>query len=165
MVFPEIPDTGNPYQITELEVFQLLDNIKTQEATSSLDFPSWLTKNNSHIMSKPITNIINAILANGYFPCLWKKAEVTPITKVKHPSKFKDMRPISLLFLGKKTERIISKQLRAQLPTMTHQYTYTPNMGTTDALMKFTSDIIDKLDDKESLGVRSLMLDFSKAFD
>ena len=48
---------------------------------------------------------------------------------------------------------------------MTHQYAYTPNIGTADALVKFTSDIIDKLDDKECLGVRSLMLDFSKAFD
>ena len=48
---------------------------------------------------------------------------------------------------------------------MKNQYAYTPSLGTTDALVKFTTDIIDSLDSKECLGVRALMLDFSKAFD
>ena len=48
---------------------------------------------------------------------------------------------------------------------MKNQYAYTPSLGTTDADVKFTTDIIDSLESKECLGVRALMLDFSKAFD
>ena len=48
---------------------------------------------------------------------------------------------------------------------MPNQYAYTPTIGTTDALVKFTADIVNSLDYKDCVAVRSLMLDFSKAFD
>ena len=166
VAFPEIPPEGNPIQVTEMDVFKQLENIDTRKATSSADFPGWISKNNSHIMCSPVTHIINSIISSGSYPTLWKKAEVSPLPKVKHPSLFKDMRPISLLFhLGKITERLIAQHLRSELPVMENQYAYTPSLGTTDALVKFTTDIIDSLDSKECLGVRALMLDFSKAFD
>ena len=38
-------------------------------------------------------------------------------------------------------------------------------MSTTDALVKFTTEIASSLDDKQNVAVQALMLDFSKAFD
>ena len=82
------------------------------------------------------------------------------------PTQYKDMRPICLLFhLGKIAEQVIAKHLRADLPNMTRQYADTPSLGTTDTLVKLTTDIVDTVDDKNWIGARALMLDFSKAFD
>ena len=164
--FPEIPAGGIQIDIPEHEVFKLLEDIDTHKATSSADFASWISKNNSHLLCAPVTDIINSILSTGKYPKLWKQAEVSPIPKTRNPTQCKDMRPISLLIqLGILAERVIAKHLRASLPRMTNQYAYTPSLGTTDALVKLTTDIITDLDCKNCIGARALMLDFSKAFD
>ena len=94
------------------------------------------------------------------------RTEVSPIPKTKNVTQYKEMRPISLLcHIGKIAEKIMAKHLWAELPDMPNQYAYTPTIGTTDALVKFTTDIVNSLDDKDCVAVRSLMLDFSKAFD
>ena len=166
VVFPEIPSGGIPISVTEMEVFKFLEDIDTHKATSSEDYASWISKNNMHILCEPITHIVNTILSTGEYPKMWKQAEVSPIPKTKNVTQYKDMRPISLLFhIGKIAEKIIAKHLRAELPDMPNQYAYTPTIGTTDALVKFTTDIVNSLDDKDCVAVRSLMLDFSKAFD
>ena len=55
--------------------------------------------------------------------------------------------------------------MRQRMDTFHNQFAYTPGLGTTDALVKFVSDITKLLDDKHILSVRAVMLDFSKAFD
>ena len=164
--FPEIPSSGISLHVTEEDTFKLLEKINTTKSTSTADFPSWISKNNSHLLCAPVSNIINAVLSSGTYPKLWKAAEVTPIKKTKTPTQFKDMRPISLLFhLGKVTEKVIVHHLWSELPTLPNQFAYTPSLGTTDAVVKFTTDIINALDNRDTVGVRALLLDFSKAFD
>ena len=166
--FPDIPKLSSTcdLSVSEIEVFKLLNDIDTHKATISEDFPSWISKNNSHILCKPITYIINIVLSSMTFPLVWKRAEVLPIPKIKNPKMFKDMRPISLLFhLSKVTESIILKKLRQDIPTFSNQYAYTPLLGTTDAIVKFSSDIALALDNHNNTSVRSMMLDMSKAFD
>ena len=68
--FPEIPAGGIPMDIPEHEVFKLLENIDTHKATSSADFASWISKNNSHLLCAPVTDIINSILSSGKYPKL-----------------------------------------------------------------------------------------------
>lgn len=73
-----------------------------------------------------------------------------------------DANTISLLFhLGKVTEKIMAQHLRSALPPLTNQFGYTLSLGRTDAVIKFT-DVINKLDNKNTLGVSALLLDFSK---
>ena len=152
--------------VTEYEVFGLLENINTSKANSDEDYPSWLTKNNSHLLCTPIHHIMATMLDESKFPDLWKKAQVNPIPKNKNSTSFKDFRPISLLFhLGKVAEKIILSRMRQRMDTFHNQFAYTPGLGTTDALVKFVSDITKLLDDKHILSVRAVMLDFSKAFD
>ena len=131
-------------------------NINTQKASNSEDFPSWISKNNAHLLSQPITHIVNHVLTTGEFPHLWKKAEISPLNKVRSPKTFKDLRPISLLFhLGKITEKIITKQIRSQLPVLTDQYAYTKDLGTADVLVKFSSDISMNLDNSDNLAIQA----------
>ena len=164
--FPEIPTTINNINVSEEEVYNLMTKIDTKKSTHSEDFPSWITKNNAHILCEPVSNIINSVLAMGQYPTPWKRSEITPIPKVKNPSQLKQMRPISLLHhLGKLTEKVIAKRLRSSLPKLKNQFAYTPRLGTTDALVKLTSDVVRQLDDKNTLAIQTLMLDFSKAFD
>ena len=166
VVFPEIPEDGIPMSVNELEIYQLLNKIDTSKATISADFPSWVTKNNSHLLCEPITHLINSILSCGKFPTLWKKAEISPLKKTKHPTSFKDLRPISLLWhICKITENVIANHLRLDTPSLPNQFAYKQSVGTTDALVKMTTDIITDLDKIDTIASRAVMLDFSKAFD
>ena len=85
---------------------------------------------------------------------------------MKTPHKYKDMRPIALTFhLGKITERVISDLIKGDLPKMRNQYSYTKELSTTDALVKFSSDISAGLDKTDTVTLQALLLDFSKSFD
>ena len=90
--FPSIPrPTTNIPQVTALEVYHHLSSINTQKASNTEDYPSWISRNNAHLLSDPIADIINCILRDGCFPSMWKKAEVVPLNKVKSPQTFKEL--------------------------------------------------------------------------
>lgn len=165
--YPDIPSTTGPYPtVDEMTVYKLMRKINTNKATNREDFPSWVSNNNAHFLAQPLTNIINSILQTGKFPRLWKRAEITPLNKVRSPQTFKELRPISLLFhLGKVAESVLSNLIKQELPQLKDQYAYTKQRSTTDALVKFSTDIAYNLDKKDTLAVQALMLDFSKAFD
>ena len=169
---PDFPDmhvtdtVSSLYQTNEMAVFALLSKLDTSKSTSTEDFPTWVSKNNAHLITQPMTNIINTVLKSGHFPRLWKRAEITPLKKVKSPKTFKQLRPISLLFhLGKVTESVISGFIKKELPSLENQFAYTRNLSTTDAVVKFITDIVQNLDDPNNLAAQALLLDFSKAFD
>ena len=106
------------------------------------------------------------MLRSGYFPAVWKKAQITPVNKVRSPKLYKDMRPIALTFhLAKISEKIIAHHIKQELPHLDNQYAYTRGLSTTDALVRFSTDITSNLDNKDTISVRSLLVDFSKAFD
>ena len=48
---------------------------------------------------------------------------------------------------------------------MKNQYAYTEELSTTDALVKFSSDISAGLDKTDTVTLQALLLEFSKAFD
>ena len=101
-----------------------------------------MTKNNAHLITHSLTNIINTVLRRGQFPILWKKTEIVPLNKVKTPHTFKQLRPISLLFhLGKVSKTVSANLIKHQQPDLENQYVYTKQRGTTDALGKFSTDI------------------------
>ena len=82
--------------------------IDPTKATSSDDFPTWVSKKGQEDLCIPIHDIINTMLADGVYPDLWKQAQIVPIPKTKPPDKCKDFRPISLLYhLGKIAEQAV----------------------------------------------------------
>ena len=143
-----------------------LENIDASKATISEDYPSWISKNNLHILSESIAHIINKTFQCRKFPMRWKLAEVVLINKVPDPLTYKDYRPISILHhLSKVAERILSWRITEKLPTLKYQYAYTRNVGTTDALVNFSSIVASLLDCNDNRCVQAIMQDFSKAFD
>ena len=71
-----------------------------------------LIKNNSDVLSKPLTLIINQTLSSGIFPGNLKSSKVIPILKSGEISCISNYRPISLLpSLSKIVEYVILDQL------------------------------------------------------
>ena len=119
----EFPDFHVPIDdvpaVEEYTVNSHLENLDITKATISEDYPTWISKNNSHILSEPITHILNQIFRCRKFPLRWNRAEVVPISKVPDPSTYKDYRPISVLHhLSKVAERILSCRIKDKLPTL-----------------------------------------------
>ena len=140
--------------------------IDTSKATNSSDFLSWVTTNNSHLLCEPITPLINSILCSGKYPDLCKKAEISSLNKTNHPTTFKDLHTISLLWhIGKITDKVIAQYLKLDTPSFPNQFAYNQSGGTTDALVKMTTDIITDLDKIHTIAARGVILDLSKAFD
>ena len=92
--------------------------------------PYWLFRNCAGLLSPIITHVFNAIPSSGTPPEVWKRAVVTPIPKINHPTSFKDLRPISVtsilsrlfehLIVHKFLIPAIPKQLYVHLRHVTH---------------------------------------------
>jgi len=65
----------------------------------------------SPYLFQPLAAICNASVREGYFPPVWKAAEVIPVPKVPKPRSIQtDLRPISLLpCLAKIFESIVGE--------------------------------------------------------
>ena len=115
-----------------------LTQINTRKATTSDDYPSWVTKEFAEFLCEPLTDIINTMFKQQKYPDVWKYAEVIPVPKLKSPSQCKEFRPISLLFhCGKVAEKLFAKEYKKSvLPKISSaQYAYQPGLGTTDAII------------------------------
>ena len=164
------PNGATPLALPSVgEVKARLRKLDTKKATHSKDFPSWISKENAEDIAIPLTDIIQTILTTGKYPAKWKSAEIIPLNKVKNPQTPKDFRPISLLWhCGKVAEYFIVKEVKQphiyqQLNN--NQYAYTQGRGTTDALVHTITDWGTQLDNKDTLAIHALFIDFSKAFD
>ena len=150
------------------EVKYMLSRLDPTKATSSDDFPTWVSKEGREDLCIPIHDIINTMLADGEYPDLWKQAQIVPIPKTKQPDQCKDFRPISLLYhLGKIAEQAVVNKLRGPLKDViaSNQYAYRPKLSTTDAILQLLDDATADLDLIESKYVQLACVDFSKAFD
>ena len=101
---------------------------------------------------------------------MWKLANVTPIFKKGDKQLIKNYRPISLLLIcGKIFEKIIFNNLYAYLHTNNliskNQSGFRPGDSTTNQLLYLLDEIHQAFDSTESLEVRAVFLDISKAFD
>ena len=101
---------------------------------------------------------------------MWKLANVTPIFKKGDKQLIKNYRPISLLpICGKILEKLIFNQLYSYLNTNNlitkNQSGFRPGDSTTNQLLYLIDEIHQAFDCTESLEVRAVFLDISKAFD
>ena len=146
----------------------MLSTLDPAKATSSDDFPTWVSKEGREDLCIPIHDIINTMLADGEYPDLWKQAQIVPIPKTKQPDQCKDFRPISLLYhLGKIAEQAVVNKLRGPLKDViaSNQYAYRPKLSTTDAILQLLDDATANLYLIESKYVQLACVNFSKAFD
>ena len=101
---------------------------------------------------------------------MWKLANVTPIFKKGDKQLIKNYRPISLLpICGKLLEKIIFNKLYNYFHLngliTKNQSGFRPGDSTTNQLLYLVDEIHQAFDSTESLEVRAVFLDVSKAFD
>ena len=89
-----------------------INNLKNDCSTGFDTIPVKYLKVVSEYIASLITNMINNCIKTNSFPKMWKIARMSPIPKVKVPTKPSDYRPISVLpVLSKVFERIILNQV------------------------------------------------------
>ena len=109
-------------------------------------------------------------LYTSIYPDMWKLANVTPIFKKGDKQLIKNYRPISFLpICGKILEKLIFNQLYSYLNTNNlitkNQSGFRPGNSTTNQILYLIDEIHQAFDCTESLEVRAVFLDISKAFD
>lgn len=117
---------------------------------------------------KPLKHIINASFATGIFPDGFKNAVIIPVFKKGDVESVTNYRPISLISnLAKVMEKCIKNRLYKFLEThkilSANQFGFRNHIGTEDAILKLTSEIL-KVTDKNKKAL-VIYLDLAKAFD
>lgn len=158
--------TTTPVYIHQYEVFKCLSQVK-KTSPGPDKTPYWLFKFCAVELTPIITHIINLTLTHGRPPSLWKRAIITPIPKVSHPTELSHFRPISVTpLISRIVERIIvNKFILPSLPAklLADQFAYRPTCSTTAALIALEHHVAKYL---ESVSfVQCLSIDYSKAFD
>ena len=118
----------------------------------------------------PLKIIFENILKNSVYPDMWKLANVTPIFKKNDKQLVKIYRPISLLpICGKNFDKIVFNNLYTFLNSNNlitkKQSGFRPGDSTTNQLLFLVNEIHEAFENKESLEVRAVFLDISKAFE
>lgn len=122
----------------------------------------------AHIISQPLTHIINLIFSKGSFPDSLKRAKIIPIFKKGDKDDIKNYRPISILpSLSKLIEQLFVKRLSSYLSKFNvikpSQFGFRHGSSTNLALLSLTDFIKHSIDTGNFSG--SVFLDLTKAFD
>jgi hypothetical protein len=114
--------------------------------------------------------LFNNCINNSYFPKSWKIAKLIPIHKKSKDYDIKNFRPVSLTpNIGKILEKIIETQMNKflsnfEVPIISdYQFGFKAQHSTSHALLKFQTDIVQHLRQKQC--TVACMLDVQKAFD
>ena len=83
--------------VKESEILKELKNLKRKKASGLDNFPPGLFKDAAHVLTKPLTFIINFSLKTGVVPSEWKVAKVIPLYKSGSLAEIDNYRPISIL--------------------------------------------------------------------
>ena len=162
-----IPKSFRFRKVTEREIVKVVRDMKSNSCGID-NIGLFFIKNCINIISAPLSEIFNFSIEHRIFPDRWKIAKITPIPKVKNPTRLKDYRPISLLStLSKIIEKLVSTQMReyflGKKLLNPFQSAYKENHGCPTALLHISDYIYDAMDSGEI--VFMVLLDYSKAFD
>jgi hypothetical protein len=167
---PKLSCSANNQWIDERRVFHILDHIHPT-ATGLDQLPAWFLRLGAPVFASPIAQLFNRSLDTATVPQQWKKAIISPIPKILHPSMPAHYRPISITpVLSRVMERhVVSTFLYPALlrpPPGLHfhdQFAFRPTGSTCGALIAILHSICEMLTQNQY--VRVFALDFSKAFD
>ena len=93
-------------------ISEIIDNLAPKTSSGFDGISTKLIKTIKNVLIKPVTIIINQMIATGIFPDKLKIAKVTPVFKKDDETLFTNYRPISILpALSKIFEKVIFKQM------------------------------------------------------
>nr|XP_047127778.1 uncharacterized protein LOC124808627 [Hydra vulgaris] len=146
----------------------ILITLKNDKIYKPNSIPTFFLKLTSHIISKPLSIMINNLLKNGEFPEVFKEAQVIPIYKAGSLKDFSNYQPIWLLSnLSKVFEKAMHNRLYKFLEKFKclyqHQYGFRSKHSTTLALIEITEKIRRALNNKHF--ACRMFVDLQKTFD
>ena len=155
--------------VSVLEIEKVVMNSKS--TTSDHDpIPTEVLKKCMTELAPVIAVITNQCFSSGYFPKVFKHAQVSPLIKATNLDceELKNYRPIAhLKFVAKTVERIMVNQLRNYLTVNNlfakTQSAYREHHSCETALVRVFNDILLTLDKGDEAIL--LILDYSAAFD
>ena len=152
------------------DIISLIRQINPNKATGSDGISGQMLLLCDESVVLPLQIIFRNILSTSVYPDMWKLANVTPIFKKGDKQLIKNYRPISLLpICGKLLEKIIFNKLYNYFHLngliTKNQSGFRPGDSTTNQLLYLVDEIHQAFDSTESLEVRAVFLDVSKAFD
>ena len=152
------------------EIVSLVRNLNPNKASGSDGLSGQMLLLCDDSVGKPLKIIFENILLTSLYPDMWKVANVTPVFKKGDKQVHKNYRPISLLpICGKIFEKIIFNNLYRYLNgnnlITKNQSGFRPGDSTTNQLLILVDEIHQAFEHRNSLEVRAVFLDISKAFD
>ena len=145
--------------VTEDEVKQVVNNLKTKRSSGYDDITNFLLKNIINEIVAPLTHILNLSLSQGIVPQNMKIAKVIPVFKKGPKDSLNNYRPISLLpSLSKVLERLIYTRTLDFLVNCNilsdSQFGFRKKHTTTHALLTFIDKIAHAIDNmSHTIGV------------
>ena len=156
-------------QLTDVpEVTKIIQSLKSTKSAGHDGIRPGHLKSCGHILTEPITHLINLSLSTGKVPSQLKLARVIPVYKKDDPTEPGNYRPISLLsIINKILEKVMCKQLtnflEKQKIIYKYQFGFRKKHSTVQAVIEIVENIIEELDKGNTIA--GLYLDLSKAFD
>ena len=150
------------------DIEKIIRNLRPKSSSGYDNISTKLLKEIEHVISRPLSIIVNQSLCTGIFPEKLKIAKVIPLYKKDDNKSFGNYRPISLLSsISKIFERVAFNQLYTYLTSndllYESQYGFRKHHSTELAALEFTDRIKKEMDAKKI--PFSIFLDLSKAFD
>ena len=152
---------------TPQEIENCINSFESKSSPTD-QIPAFIFKHIADIISSIISNLINKSVMSGVFPSCLKLTRVVPVFKKGDRLSIKNYRPISTqIFLSKIYERVMQKRFVDFCDKYSlinkNQFGFQKNKSTSDAILLFTEQCYQNLENKNHL--ISVYLDFSKAFD
>ena len=154
--------------VDESFTLNALRQLKTNKSGGLDDISPRLLKDAAEVISKPLTQIINASLSQGIVPHEWKHARVTPLFKKGVSTDLDNYRPISVLpVVSKLLERAVHHQLYSfcneHKLLSPFQCGFRSNHSTEFAAVAFSDYVRRGMD--QGLLTGAVFIDLRKAFD
>ena len=153
---------------TDQEVAKAINSLRTQSAPGLDGLPSWLLKSCSTHVCSPLAILMSYCVRNGVCPTSIKEQIVVLLPKIKKPLVLGDLRPIALTnAVGKVFERCVLNRVESHTSQIlgNEQHAYRKMHSTATALTTMSHTWLSFLDERDSLYIRNIFVDFSKAFD
>ena len=162
------PNSMVLYLTSQLEVENLLSRLPNKKSSGLDKLPNIAFKIIANIISKPLSDLINASFIKSTFPDCLKHAKIIPIHKAGAKFLPKNYRSISLLKnMSKILEILMNNRLVNFLESyniiIKEQFGFLKHHSTENALTALTDDIYENLDNKKM--ALSIFIDLKKAFD
>lgn len=154
--------------VSELEIFQLLQNLPNKKSCGTDEICSSILKAASSVLKAPLSKTLNNCINQGVFPKCLKIAKVIPIHKNGVKTDPNNYRPISLLnCLSKVFERALYNRMldfiSQEKILSPSQFGFRKNRNCTHALTCLTEFMRQTIEKKKYGNV--IFLDLKKAFD